>query len=373
MHHRLLRRLALVVFAAILGYSLYFTWQGWEATADALRGFPWLWLPGILALVSLNFVIREVKWDLFRRWAGIGVPRLGSALVFYSGLSMTISPGRVGELIKPFMLRHHFGVRFLRGVPLVFCERLTDLFGMNLLTLIAFGPFALRVARRGDEPSVAVQIGLAAVTLFFVFQLAFMVAAVALIRRRRIVARLLLWPRHRRLRRPLRALLRLYFDCYDLLTLPRLGLGTLIAAVSWSFEVVAMWVICLGLGLATPESPLSVSAPGLTLWDAAFIFCVASIAGGLSGLPGGLGGAEGVMDQLLKMTLISAHTLGTLWAGLPPVAAKAAAVGSIAASIAILRAFTLFYAVVLGFLFLALTARIFHRRIDWEALEEARG
>jgi uncharacterized membrane protein YbhN (UPF0104 family) len=372
MHSHILRRLVLILFAAILGYSLYFVWQGWDETARALAGFPWLWLPGILLLVSTNFFIREIKWDRFRVWAGLRVPRRGSALTFYSGLSMTISPGRFGELIKPHMLSRLFGVRIIRGVPLVFCERLTDLFGMNVLTLLAFAPFVLHRGALGAGASMPTRFGMAAVTAFFALQLAFMIAAVALIRRKRLVTGMLLWLGRGRLRRLARPLLGMYFDCYDLLTLRRLGWGTLLASFSWSFEVIAFWLICLGVGLATRESLFSLSAPGLSLWDAAFIFCLASIFGGLSTMPGGLGGFEVVTDQLLKMLLISSVTLGVLFPGQPFDAAREAAYGSVGAAIAILRAFTLFYAVILGFVFIGVTTKAYHRRMDWAEFEHVK-
>jgi uncharacterized membrane protein YbhN (UPF0104 family) len=279
---------------------------------------------------------------------------------------MTISPGRVGELIKPLMLKQFFGVRVRRGVPLVFCERLTDLFGMNLLTILTFTPFALKMASQRGDASVAEKFGMGAIMIFFIAQLVFMVLVVALVRRRKFVGGILLRLRHPRLRKAAKGLLHMYLSCYDLLTLARLGKATLIASASWFFECVAGWLICLGLGLATPESLFSVSAPGVSLWDVTFIFCIASIAGGLSTLPGGLGGFELVTDQLLKMLLFGGVMAATLFPD------PESAYGAIGAFMVILRAFTLFYAVLLGFAFIGITTRAYHHAIDWTEIERSR-
>ena len=55
---------------------------------------------------------------------------------------------------------------------------------------------------------------------------------------------------------------------------------TLVAALSWFFECVAAWVCVKGLGL------------DVSLADTTVVFCVSTLAGALSFVPGGLGVAE---------------------------------------------------------------------------------
>ena len=92
--------------------------------------------------------------------------------------------------------------------------------------------------------------------------------------------------------------------------------ATLLSVVAWAAEALAFQWILQGLGLDS----------GFAF--AAFVYAVAMLAGALSFMPGGLGGAEAAMVALL------------LWAGMPLPDAVAATV--------LIRLATLWFAVVLG-------------------------
>src|SRR5688500_14949571 len=102
MKNHIVSRIVWFCVLAVLCYTVFFIWTDAQRNLEVLKQFSWSSLPLILGLVLINFLLRELKWDFFRRAAGIDVPRFGSFLVFFSGYSMAISPGRVGELIKPF-------------------------------------------------------------------------------------------------------------------------------------------------------------------------------------------------------------------------------------------------------------------------------
>src|SRR5207237_10418287 len=70
------------------------------------------------------------------------IPRGESALIFCSGLSMTMTPGKVGEWLKSYLLRERWRVPFGASAPIVLAERLTDGVAMLLLALgglLAYG------------------------------------------------------------------------------------------------------------------------------------------------------------------------------------------------------------------------------------------
>src|SRR5579884_2380173 len=54
-----------------------------------------------------------------------------------SGLSMAITPGKVGELLKCYLLKRSTGEAISRTSPVVMCERMTD--GIAMLGLSATG------------------------------------------------------------------------------------------------------------------------------------------------------------------------------------------------------------------------------------------
>ena len=59
-----------------------------------------------------------------------------SLLVFLAGFSLTVTPGKVGEVLKSYLLRESYGQPIARTAPIVLAERLTDLIGLLLLMLI---------------------------------------------------------------------------------------------------------------------------------------------------------------------------------------------------------------------------------------------
>jgi uncharacterized protein (TIRG00374 family) len=105
---------------------------------------------------------------------------------------------------------------------------------------------------------------------------------------------------------------------------------TLLSAVSWLFECLAAYVCVKGLRL------------DLSLADTVVVFTLGSLAGALSFLPGGLGVAETSMTALIK-------ALGDT--------TKAQA----AAATVLIRLSTLWFAVVLGLVGLAVEERLYRR------------
>lgn len=331
-----------IVWFCVLAALLYAVWviaTNYRANVATLRTFPWLHLPLILGAVSMNLLLRELKWTYYCRVAGVHATRMGHFLIYFSGLSMTISPGRVGELIKPFMYKEYFGRKMRRTVPLVFCERVSDLLGMIVVAALTLGMYVKGIAAVGHAGGGMSRLIYAFLLLSFIF----MVVMLYVARHRRLVYRLIHWfTRHPRLRRTGKRMQTLYFSTYPLLTVRNLAITTVLAAVSWSFECLALMMILHGA-----------KATNINIGESAFVFCMATIFGGfLFFAPGGLGGFEGSAKVMLSL-------LGLASAQIVP-------------AILITRFCTLFYSVVLGFLFILLTSIKYHKRMQWEEFEHAR-
>jgi uncharacterized membrane protein YbhN (UPF0104 family) len=125
------------VALAALGYLGYAVWSGLQETAGALGQFNWpLYLP-ILALTLVNYGLRYAKWAYLLHGLGVRIPHRENLVIFVTGLAMVISPGKAGELIKPYLVRERTGVPIARTLPALVTERLTD--GIAVVILAAFG------------------------------------------------------------------------------------------------------------------------------------------------------------------------------------------------------------------------------------------
>ena len=278
----LLAFLIAAVFAGLLAYG------DLRQIGGLLTGFPPLWFAAAAGLAALNYALRYLRWSMYLRALDIRVPRSVSLPVFVAGLALSITPGKVGELLKSVWLNRRAGVPVAASAPAVVMERLTDVISVALLGLT--GVLLLPAA-------IAAVIGaLLAVGL-----------ALGALAASRYGAMTLRLPLLRRWQEPLAQ----SQEGLRRLMSPRL----LTAAVAlgffaWAAEGVALWVIIIGLGeYVAPEIALPVSA-------------AAALVGAVTALPGGLVGFEGSMVALLGQAGLSASAaalatlltrLATLW------------------------------------------------------------
>lgn len=265
-----------------------------------LGAFRWSLLPAILGFTLLNYLLRGLKWDYYLRRLGLGggVSHLDSGLIFTAGMVMAVTPGKLGEVFKSYLLRRVNGAAVSVSAPIVLAERLTD--GLAMLLLMALGLTLYPPAR-----------------ILFVVLLLATLAGILVAQNRRLSLALIAFVE----RLPLGArvapkLRNLYTSTIRLLDWRILLVSTVISVISWGFECLAFYYVLVGLGVAgTP----------LLLLQATFIFAASTLFGLVSFLPGGLGASEvssvGLLVALVGQSASAATTATiiirfcTLWFG----------------------------------------------------------
>jgi len=265
----------------------------------ALVNFRWQYLPLILGLTLFNYTCRFFKWQYYLKRLQVSLPWIKSLLIFLSGLSMAITPGKVGELLKSYLLKRSTGAPISHTSPVIVAERLSD--GIAMLLLATTG---LVLYRFGWE--------------ILLFLLLVGLAGILLIQNRRLSLAILSFGERLPLLARFAHLVRAFYESsYTLLQWRPLLLAISIGFISWSGECGAMYFVFIGLGIA----------PSLDLFiKSTFILAVSSLVGSASGLPGGLGTADGSMLGLTRLLVTTSTTIGgaatllirlcTLWFGL---------------------------------------------------------
>jgi uncharacterized membrane protein YbhN (UPF0104 family) len=296
--------LGVLVFAGLLFYG-----DVTRLRAN-LTSFHWSAFALGLGLATANYGLRFARWAYYLRRIDVVVPLLESVRVFVAGFVMSISPGKVGEVLKSLLLHESRGVSIARTAPIVVAERLTDL--LALVILAAVGSLALH---RG--PTIAVAGGMVALGLWSAC--AFRPVGELCLR---LCARLpVLGKISPRLREA-------YESLHTLVGPGPLSVATALAIVSWFLECVTLLVIAEGFGVH------------LGVMESAFAYSVPTIVGALAMMPGGLGVTEASMTSVLERMGGAAMTTSVA-----------------TATTMLVRIATLWWAVALGFLALAL-----HRR-----------
>ncbi|MGI6575174.1 MAG: lysylphosphatidylglycerol synthase transmembrane domain-containing protein [bacterium] len=256
--------------------------------------FNYRFLPFILCLAPLNYCLRYVKWRYYLQELGVKVPEGQNILIFIAGLSMTLTPGKVGELLKCYLLYESQRVPITTTAPVVMAERLTD--GISMLILASFGAIAYRYG-------CVVLCGTAGAIILFLIVL----------RNKGMFA----WLFQRLGRLPLagrlvRVLAELYTGSYILLKPVPLFVAVSLGLFSWTFEGIVLYLAVQAFGAH------------ISFLQAIFIVSFSAIVGALSLLPGGLVAAEGSILGLLLLTGLGKDVAGaatiitrfsTLWLG----------------------------------------------------------
>jgi len=279
-----------------------------------LGDFRWELLPLLLALSMGNYLIRFVKWHFYLGQIGVhDVPKWDSFLAFFSGLAMVITPGKVGEWLKSYLLQEMRGIPFLRTAPILLAERFTD--SVALLLLATAGLFVF-----GEAWEI------------FVVVVAGCVIAMVVARHRPTMRAILRAAE----RAPLISRFAtqvddFYESTYTLFAPWSLILTIALSFVSWAGEVLAFYLVLVGLGH---------SGSWMLLLQAAFILPISTLAGAVVLIaPGGLGVAEGGITGLLQVIVT----------GMTKSVATLAAL--------IIRFTTLWFGVIVGLIALAVVSR----------------
>lgn len=290
------------VLALILGVAVYLALAvltGFEELREAFAQFRWPLIPAILGLVFTSYIGRFVRWLYYLRVLNVTVPLKENVAIFAAGLSMTISPGKLGEVLKSVFVRQVVGTPVARTAPTVLAERVTDGTGMILWGLLGALAFSF-------GPGILLAF-LAATILGIVVLRSKKLSLLA----ERALAKIPI------LKRFAPHLGDFHGASNELLGTRSLVVTTVISFVAWGFEIVAVYLCVVGIGVEVPFLMV------------VFIFAVASIVGVASMLPGGIGPAEaGLAGQFIAL------------AGL--------ASGPAAALTIVIRLATLWFAIVLG-------------------------
>jgi glycosyltransferase 2 family protein len=274
-----------------------------------LGAFQWWYWAAALGLSLVNYAVRVVRWQMYLRVIEVKLPLAASIRVFIAGFALSASPGKVGELLKSWLLKRDYGVPVSRTGPIVLAERLTDFLGLSLLSLAGLSAF------RYQTGALLVTIGVVALGTAALGHSGFGAAMVRLLRR---------WPR---LHKPAQAVESILGNTQALLRPKPLWAAVALATLGWGVECVGFYLILKGFG-----------AQDATLLLAVFVHAASSILGAISMLPGGVGLTEALMIGALVLS------------GVIPDQSTA-----LAATI-LNRFATLWFAVILGFIALALSS-----------------
>lgn len=280
----------LLILSAIiyLGMGLYADLRNLITVIQGVK--PYLYLQLIL-LTTTAYIIRLVKWTYLLRVADVRLNARENVFVFLSGLAMTVTPAKIGEVWKGFLIKELKDVRLSRTIPVVVVDRLTDVISLIVLSLLGITYY---------------ERGIAIITLIILGVIAFIVAF-----KTGMFFKTFDLVIEKKFKKYTESATEFSIYLSKLLNANKALLASLLGVLAWFFE-------CLTIHLTVLEFN------AMTLPISVFIFSFASLVGSLSMIPGGIGVTEASISGLLQYfgidTVSAVATsiivrLTTLWYG----------------------------------------------------------
>jgi len=254
----------------VVGMSFY---ADFRKLAGALYLFSWAYLPALLGLAFANYVLRFFKWHYYLSCLGVHLAKGDSFAVFLAGLTMSVTPGKFGEVLKAYLVKRLNDTPISRTAPIVLAERFTDF--LALVLIAAAGVLLLGYGARVLIVSVAI--------LLFLF---------VLLGYRALWLRLMrILSRFPGLATFVGRLSVAYESIAEMMGAKNLLVATALSVPAWFCECYGFYLAMKGLALSVP------------VFDASFVYAFSTIVGALTMLPGGLVATEGSMTGSLVLLL----------------------------------------------------------------------
>ena len=263
------RNIFISIGVAGLLYLAFSIYANLDNVISSFEKFNWLLLPLLLLLSLANYYFRFLKWDYYLSVLKVEVKKIDSFSIFMSGLIMSVTPGKMGELLKSYLVKEVTKTPISKTFPIIFAERITDFISLIIITLI--GAYVFNFGRE-----IVIGVG-----VFFILVL------IILSNKRIAFPIIKMLEKNKFLNKHLKSIHNAYESSYQMLKpLPLINM-TLLSLVAWSFECLGYHIILINLGIRVSY-----------LW-AAFSYGFSTIVGAITMLPGGLGVTEGSLTFML--------------------------------------------------------------------------
>lgn len=309
------RVMLLIVLLSAVGYLAFSLWGGWQEVVAALSKVGLVGTVIALTLSLVNYLVRFIRWQKFLLKLGHKIYWPESLRIYIAGFGLTILPGKAGEAIRSVFLKKH-NVAYTESLAAFFSDQLSNLISMMLL--VSVGLWAYPQA----QPVIIILGGLLLAILIFLQQTTWLKAFEEIAQRK--------FPS--KIARLVNSSIEIVLHSKRCFSLPMLLYGIFLGLIAWGAEGVAFYYIMHLLG------------SDMSLQTALFIYAFSMLVGAISFLPGGLGGTEATMVALLILNHVAQPQ-------------------AVAATV-LIRLATLWFAVALGVIAMAMAERTVQNKLS---------
>jgi len=303
---KIINKIIIIVIAVVGLYATFLIASDINTIADKISSFKIEFLPIIIILVTCSWFVLFTRWHLLLMNSKIFIPKKNSFIIYLSGIALTIIPGKVGELVKSQLLKTKFGIPRSKTVPIVILEQFYTLVGLIVISFFGIWYFELG-------------------TYVIGFFTAMLVFSFILISSKRIFNKLMVILEKRKITSKFVEPLSLSYDTVrKSIRGPIVFYAIALTSIFWLLEAVTVYFVLLSFGVDGIEFLMVIPT-----------YATSIMLGFLSFLPMGLGVVEGSLASFFSLQGIEVSLSLTL--------------------VIIIRVFTRWYGVAVGFVALRLS------------------
>ena len=295
------KKFLIILIGCIIVYSLFLILSDFSKLSEVILDFEIMYLPLILILVPLGWLALYFRWTFLVKNSGYVLPHKKNFQIFLSGFPLSITPGKVGELLKCELLKENFNMPRKITAPIILVERLYNAVGIMTISSLGIWYF--------DFSGIVILITSCALIGIFIALRSKSLFSSLINKTSKI--------------KYLSKFSDSFSDSYEVINhsiKPKIFIiSSLLSAIYWILESVAVYFVFKSFGIDFLE-----------LYNVVLAYTSSIILGVASFAPGGIGVAEGTLISLLSIQGLSLSTAITLTL--------------------FIRIFTLWYAVFVGFI-----------------------
>ena len=130
------RNFLLVVVSMVVLYIVFLIVSDFNVIHEKIFDFKTDYLPIILLLAPLSWVIVFFRWHFLLKNSNIIIPKKENFKIYMAGFAMSVTPGKVGELIKSQFLKSKYGVSRKNTLPIIISEYFYHMVGVLVVSII---------------------------------------------------------------------------------------------------------------------------------------------------------------------------------------------------------------------------------------------
>ena len=142
---KILSKIIVIVMISVGIYTSLIIYSDLIKISNESLSFQIEYAPLIISSLTFSFFMAILRWHIFLKKSEIIIPKRSTILIFMAGFSLSIIPGKIGELIKSELLKIKYEIPRKNSVPIIFAEQLYSAIGLIIISCFGIYYFDLSV------------------------------------------------------------------------------------------------------------------------------------------------------------------------------------------------------------------------------------